>query len=365
MPDIISIILCIIIGVGIGSFITYLSIKRRLQDIIQKNNLQEQENQLINEHNKQLKQDKEQLITEYNKTKEIYQKIQDDLNIVVEKKSLATAELADVKHLTALEEEKLKNIKNEQNIHEQEFQKLKNDQEERLEELKEKQDELFEIHAEKLSEQAEQWVQEAKDEYAKTLEDSVNDYIQKTEKMRYNINELSETLANLRRAVDAAVEADKRAAADRAAADFYRLILSNEDKEEISKLRTILPYLRDKEPLNKVIYKCYYEKPYTDLIGRVVGSEVKTGIYKITNIENGMSYVGQAADIADRWRQHIKRGLGAEPPTRNKLYPAMLAIGVENFTFEIIEECSRAELNEREDFWQEFYHTKDWGYSIK
>ena len=96
----------------------------------------------------------------------------------------------------------------------------------------------------------------------------------------------------MRRAVDAAVEADKRAAADQAAADFYRLILSNEDKEEISKLRTILPYLRDKEPLNKVIYKCYYEKPYTDLIGRVVGSEVKTGIYKITNIENGMSYVG-------------------------------------------------------------------------
>jgi len=43
----------------------------------------------------------------------------------------------------------------------------------------------------------------------------------------------------------------------------------------------------------------------------------------------------------------------------------MLAIGVENFTFEIIEECSRAELNEREDFWQQFYHTKDWGYSIK
>ena len=29
--------------------------------------------------------------------------------------------------------------------------------------------------------------------------------------------------------------------------------------------------VRDKEPLNKVIYKCYYEKPYTDLIGRVVG----------------------------------------------------------------------------------------------
>ena len=56
--------------------------------------------------------------------------------------------------------------------------------------------------------------------------------------------------------------------------------------EEIKKLKSIIPYLRDSEPLNKVIWKVYYEKPYTDLVGRVVGSKVKTGIYKITNQEN-------------------------------------------------------------------------------
>ena len=78
-----------------------------------------------------------------------------------------------------------------------------------------------------------------------------------------------------------------------------------------------------------------------------------------------MCYVGQAANIADRWKQHIKRGIGAEPLTRNKLYPAMLAIGVENFTFEIIEECSRNDLNDREDYWQDFYKAKEFGYSIK
>lgn len=48
-----------------------------------------------------------------------------------------------------------------------------------------------------------------------------------------------------------------------------------------------------------------------------------TGIYKITNIENKMCYVGQAANIADRWKTHIKRGIGAEAPINNKLYPAM------------------------------------------
>ena len=70
-------------------------------------------------------------------------------------------------------------------------------------------------------------------------------------------------------------------------------------------------------------------------------------------------------NLADRWKQHIKRGMGAETPTRNKLYPAMLEYGVENFTFEIVEECERSKLNEREDYWQEYFHARDYGYSIK
>ena len=48
----------------------------------------------------------------------------------------------------------------------------------------------------------------------------------------------------------------------------------------------MIPRLRNAEPLNKVIWKMYYEKPYTDLVGRVVGTGNHTGIYKITNIEN-------------------------------------------------------------------------------
>jgi hypothetical protein len=38
------------------------------------------------------------------------------------------------------------------------------------------------------------------------------------------------------------------------------------------------------------------------MIGRVVGSGVQTGIYKLTEIDTGKCYVGQAANIADRWK---------------------------------------------------------------
>lgn len=43
----------------------------------------------------------------------------------------------------------------------------------------------------------------------------------------------------------------------------------------------------------------------------------------------------------------------------------MKSIGVENFTFEIIEECTREELDANEDFWQEYFHALDFGFSIK
>ena len=165
--------------------------------------------------------------------------------------------------------------------------------------------------------------------------------------------------------VNASVEASKRAEEIRSQSDFYKLIIPEEDLDEIKELREVEKHLRNPEPLNKVIWKCYYEKPTTDLIGRVIGSGTHTGIYKITNLTNQMCYVGQAANLAERWKQHIKRGLGADPVTKNKLYPAMKAIGVENFSFEVIEECERSKLDEREDYWQDFFKAKEFGYSIK
>lgn len=176
---------------------------------------------------------------------------------------------------------------------------------------------------------------------------------------------LEGNVALMRSTNDAAVAAAKRAEEMKDQQDYYRIQLSAADLHEIELLREVEPYLRDKEPLNKVIWKYYYEKPTTDMIGRVVGSGVHTGIYKLTEIATGKCYVGQAANIADRWKQHIKRGVGAEAPTRNKLYPAMIAAGPENFTFEVVEECTRALLDEREKYWTDYFKAQEFGFSIR
>lgn len=229
-----------------------------------------------------------------------------------------------------------------------------------------------ELASEKFAQSAEQMAQkyqQAEDnyqqEYLKAIEESTQEYTNLIIQKQEELNKISQELVEAKAKQNAIVEANKRAEEVKQKEQFYKLNLSEIDIEEIKRLRSVIPYLRSAEPINKVIWKVYYEKPYTDLIGRVIGQGIHTGIYKITNIENQKCYIGQAVNIADRWKQHIKRGVGAEAPTRNKLYPAMYELGPENFTFEILEECDKSLLDSREDYWQEFYQAKEFGYSIK
>lgn len=229
-----------------------------------------------------------------------------------------------------------------------------------------------ELASEKLAQSAEQMAQkyqQAEDnyqqEYLKAIKESTKEYTNLIIQKQEELNKISQELVEAKAKQNAIVEANKRAEEVKQKEQFYKLNLSEIDIEEIKKLRSIIPYLRSAEPINKVIWKVYYEKSYTDLIGRVIGQGIRTGIYKITNIESQKCYIGQAVNIADRWKQHIKRGVGAEAPTRNKLYPAMYELGPEQFTFEILEECDKSLLDSREDYWQEFYQAKEFGYSIK
>lgn len=186
-----------------------------------------------------------------------------------------------------------------------------------------------------------------------------------SEKLLNDKNALAAQIEEERATLNAAIDAAKRAQLEQIKKDYYKIMLDSAAQEDIEHLRSIEPLLTKPESLNKIIWKVYYEKPVSDMIGRVVGDTTKTGIYKITHCASEMAYVGQAVDIASRWRQHIKRGLGAETPTQNKLYPAMKKFGPEAFMFEILEECDRNKLDEREDYWQDFYRVKEFGYSIK
>lgn len=88
------------------------------------------------------------------------------------------------------------------------------------------------------------------------------------------------------------------------------------------------------------------------------------GIYKITNIINGKCYIGQSVNIHKRWNNHKSACYNTNAHEYNYyLYRAMRKYGIENFTFEIIEECEQILLNEREKFWISYYDTFKNGYN--
>ena len=89
-----------------------------------------------------------------------------------------------------------------------------------------------------------------------------------------------------------------------------------------------------------------------------------TGIYKITNSINGKSYIGQSTDINRRWRMEIADSNNVNSHSYD--YPLMRAFrkyGVDNFKFEIIEECNNEELNQKEIYWIDYFDTFFHGYN--
>lgn len=86
------------------------------------------------------------------------------------------------------------------------------------------------------------------------------------------------------------------------------------------------------------------------------------GIYKITNNLNKHSYIGQSVRIEHRWQEH-KSHYNWQRERKKPLYLAFQKYGIENFTFEVLEECEREKLSEREKYWIAFYNTYKDGYN--
>lgn len=90
------------------------------------------------------------------------------------------------------------------------------------------------------------------------------------------------------------------------------------------------------------------------------------GIYKITNIINGKSYIGQSINIDKRIKEHFYKASCQKDCSYNSiLHSAIRKYGEANFKIEIVVECCTDKLDELEKYYiQEFNTLTPNGYNI-
>ena len=204
------------------------------------------------------------------------------------------------------------------------------------------------------------------DDYGEVVKEYEGMKARAKEKYDKVMEEYNTTIAKKKEEIQNLIEQFKKEEEARKESDFYRIAIPESFKDDIIKLKSIAAQLSKPSTLYKLIWKEYYENSFNAMVGRVLGGDAdKSGIYKITNINNQMVYIGQTTNFKNRWRTHAKRAVKAEEGTSNRLYQEMWNEGLENFTFQIVEICDKNNLTEREKFYIDFYNSKDYGYNSK
>lgn len=180
---------------------------------------------------------------------------------------------------------------------------------------------------------------------------------QKQSGLESNIKDISQKLA-------AAKAAQLREREIEEKEEFYKLTISEQDLADVKRLLELRFSFRNTNLMSKLVWSEYFLKITNQLCTRILKDKTVIGIYKITNLVTKQSYIGQSVDIASRWKQHIKCGLGIDASHTNMLYNSMQKYGVWNFAFELIEQCSKEQLNEREKFYISLYQTDKFGYNM-
>lgn len=244
----------------------------------------------------------------------------------------------------------------------QEYQVTAEQKEKALEDLSK-----LENNLDTLTSQSEKIAMDAYSNYVASLEQS---YQETEANFDFNMRSLKQDITNLNQELDklkatraAAHEALLKEQEVKENKDNYRLIVPEIEKRDIKILNSIKKELINERPINMVIWQTYYSKRANELCSRILGTKNVTGIYKITEISTGRCYIGQSKNIKDRFREHMKCGLGIDTPNGNKLYQAMLASSIEDFTFELIEECESSALNEKEKYFISLYQSYDYGFN--
>ena len=201
------------------------------------------------------------------------------------------------------------------------------------------------------------------EEYNKLLVQLEYSYNSEYDKLLKNKELILQDLDKIKQTRAAAMEAQRKEKEIEENFQFYSISIDAKDRNDIQTLERVKKDLNSPRILSMLIWTTFFRDKITELCNNVLGTKTIVGIYKITNQETKECYIGQSVDIAKRWKDHAKCGLDIDRPQGNKLYQNMIEYGLWNFTFELLEECPREQLNEKEKFYISLYDSCNYGFN--
>ena len=202
----------------------------------------------------------------------------------------------------------------------------------------------------------------------KQIQEEHEDIIKRMISERLELNEMIEPLRNelveyqqKRQVINENIQRERLHQMQK---DFHRILLSVEAEEDIQYLLSIEKNIHNKEVLRKLIYETYIKTPLNEMIKRVLNNGDPCGIYKITD-KDGLSYIGKSTKVKSRWVNHIKTALGIGTISNQEIHTAIKTQGFDKFNFELLEECPKEKLTEREKYFIDFFETYKMGYNMK
>lgn len=214
---------------------------------------------------------------------------------------------------------------------------------------------------EKVEREIEEWANSAQDAALFNSTQYQNQlYNQRVEKEK-ELSELYATINDFKARRDVINQEILRARAMEEQQDFYRIQLPESSKHDLEVLQSIRKELTKVDILDKLLYDNYIKKSVDEMVKRVLKGENPSGIYKITRLKTGEIYIGKSVNVKDRWVQHAKSAFHCGTISHSILHTTIEKDGIENFTWELLEEVPKDKLGDREKYWIEFYDSKNFG----
>lgn len=344
------IIISIIIGIisiGIAFYIRYskeTQIIRESISLLYKNKRQKLE--------EELKKDFDKLKELYIETKDKKEKELEDLKRFYHSEKLGYEN--DFIKTTIAFNQKMKEIKERKITAENEIKIL----EERKGFIQESLNEYYDLEKKRIDEK----LTFVTDKAVSEISDNINNLVKEKQEELNEIQQILEKHQAMRAAVNEDIMRERQLQEQ---SEFFTINLSEQEIADLLLIKELAPRFNNRELLNKIIYESYVKRPLQEMIKRVLGGKSPSGIYKITRKSTGEVYIGRAVSVDKRWVEHVKMAFSIGSIAHSTLHTIMEKDGIWNFTFELLEEVPKDQLNEREKYYIDFYDSKNFGMNQK